>query len=77
MYQVGVYDRSGLYLEDQFAHFAAALARLVSLRKSYPHKFVQMVRLDSANVDCDGLTEEERDAVDNATPRVSAKQEDG
>lgn len=64
-YSVGVYDRAGEYSTTSCTDFAHLLQVVAIMRKAYPDKIVQACNLDNVDLGWhDGLTEDERDAVD-------------
>lgn len=63
-YSVGVYDCAGEYSTTSCTDFAHLLAVVALMRRLYPGKVVQAFNLDRCDYDTNGLTEDERDAVD-------------
>jgi hypothetical protein len=62
-YSVNVYDCAGEYRSTEVPDFTAALAIYVASRARYPGKVVLVSNLDRCDYDTDGLTEDEREAV--------------
>ena len=66
-YAVPVYDRVGLYRETACKSFHEALLVYAAERIAYPDKAVRVENQDRIDLGCaDGLTDEERDAVDDS-----------
>ena len=65
MYSVNVYDRAGEFERNECGSFELALAVVREKRRAYPEKVVKVFNLDRCDYDTDGLTEDEREAVDN------------
>jgi hypothetical protein len=63
-YTVNVYDCAGEYHSVEVSDFAAALARYGEFSSKYTGKFVQVFNLDRCDYNADGLTEDERDAIE-------------
>lgn len=63
MYVVSVNDFCGEYDREECDTFAAALVLIERFRLQYPRKCVVVARPDSANLDFDGLTDEEHDQL--------------
>ena len=67
MYQVLVADRGGPLREREVEGFADALELAKRWHAELPKKAVRVSNLDRCDVDSDGLTDEELDAVIEAT----------
>lgn len=63
-YAVNVYDCAGQYRETRCAGFPEALAVHREERAKFPGKVVLAFNLDRCDVNTDGLTEEEREALE-------------
>ena len=66
-YHVSVNDCAGLFCEQKVDGFEACVALVVEFTRKYPGKVVCPSNLDRCDYDTDGLTEDERDALDEAT----------
>lgn len=64
MYSVNVYDQAGEFDSTNCATFEIALAMAQERQRQYPRKVVQVFNLDRCDYDTNGLTEDERDALD-------------
>ena len=64
MYSVNVYDQAGEFDSTKCATFDVALAMAQERQRQYPRKVVEVFNLDRCDYDTNGLTEEERDALD-------------
>jgi len=65
-YVVGVYDRYGRVSETTCVDFAHCVEVARILARHHPNEVVRAFNLDRADLDSDGLTDEERDAVAEA-----------
>lgn len=63
MYSINVYDRVGEYSTENVDSFDACLVRVGELARQYPAKVVRAFNLDGLDVDSNGLTDEENEAV--------------
>lgn len=63
-YLVGVYDRAGEYCTTSCTDFAHLLSVVALMRRTYTDKVVRAFNMNRADYDSDGLTADERDAVD-------------
>lgn len=65
-YNVNVYDRAGEYERNECGSFDLAVSVYSDKRRAYPDKVVTVSNYDRCDVDFDGLTAEEREAIDAA-----------
>lgn len=63
-YVVKVFDRAGEFDEIECASLYDLLVAVKDARVRYPHKVVSAFNIDRCDCDTDGLTEDEREAVD-------------
>ena len=62
-YSVEIYDCAGTFAETELASFAEALTAASAARVKYPYKVVRVFNLDRVDLGFDGLTDEEREQV--------------
>ena len=62
-YLLTVADRAGVFQERNFATFGEVLAATQEARAKWPRKLVMVCNVDQCDVDSDGLTDDEREAV--------------
>ena len=65
-YAVGVYDCAGEFAVETLATFDETVTLAARWRREYPGKVVCVSNLDRCDYDTNGLTEDERDALDEA-----------
>ena len=65
-YKVVVADVAGEFDWFELGEFDEVPALVARLRAKYPDKIVQAFNLDRCDYDTNGLTEDERDAIDAA-----------
>lgn len=65
-YVVCVFDRCGCLSETIATDFAHAVSIAGVLTKQHPREVVRAFNNDQCDLDFDGLTDEERDAIDEA-----------
>lgn len=63
-FSVNVYDCCGLFDWENLDSFDLVPATVARLRAKYPGKIVQAFNNDRCDYDTNGLTEDERDAID-------------
>lgn len=71
-YSVEVFDRAGTFCETECADFAEALKVLNESRVKYPSKVVRVFNVDRMDLGFDGLTEAEREQLDDMAPIIRA-----
>ena len=64
MYSVNVYDCAGEFDSTKCATFEIALAMAQERQRQYPRKHVEVFNIDRCDYDTNGLTEGEREALD-------------
>ena len=62
-YSVEVFDRCGTFAQVDVETFPEALKALEDARIKYPSKVVRVFNVDRVDLDFDGLTDEEREQV--------------
>ena len=65
-YRVSVYDCAGRYNETSCTDFAHLLSVVALMRRAYPDQVVVAINTERCDGDSDGLTDDEREAVDKA-----------
>lgn len=63
-YSVVVYDEAGEFDRFTCETFVCCLSMFADARRAYPRKVVAAFNLDRNDYDTDGLTDAERDALD-------------
>lgn len=63
-YAVGVYDRAGEFERIECDGFGDVLRTVAAKRAAYPGKVVEAFNLDRCDYDTNGLTEDQREALD-------------
>ncbi len=72
-YEVAVYDCAGEFRRVECgSNWARCLEVAADMTAKYPRKFVQVVNQDAVDLDFDGLTDDEREAVDAASDVAGA-----
>lgn len=66
MYSVHFYDRAGEFDFDDAEDFAGCLLLVAAFARKYPDKVVRVSNLDRCDYDTNGLTDGEREAIDDA-----------
>ena len=64
MYSVDLFDRAGQFSSSIASTFAACLVLVRELSVKHPDKALVVTNLDRNDYDHDGLTDDERDAID-------------
>jgi hypothetical protein len=63
-YSVGVYDCAGEFTTREVDTFEECLSVVAEFSRLYPDKVVCAANLDRCDYDTDGLTEDEREAIE-------------
>lgn len=69
-YSIHLYDRAGEYLSETVATFHEAIKVVEKFTRQYPTKVLAGFNDDQVDAGFDGLTDDERDAIDRAVNEV-------
>jgi hypothetical protein len=65
-YQISIGDIAGLFYEETFATFEELVESVRACAEKYPGKHICCANTDRNDYDCDGLTDDEHETLDEA-----------